>query len=144
MGAESYVLPEDVEDTFYKYKCNRTDCAKALGIARSYFYKLLDENKEFKEKFFRVEKSLGHEWVDVAEKNMWYLLSNPEKRPGHALKAAMYILDKRGKDRGWEGTSSQSDDVQKLDNVLSFWSQMQAAQRERKMEEMSMSAESKS
>ena len=142
-----WIPPEDIEDIFFKYKCVVTDCAKALNIARSCLNNHLKNNLELKAKFDKVEASLDREWVDVAEKSVWYALSLAKDRPGHSLKAAMYVLDKRGHKRGWGTEQSATTEQEKL---LNEWSEFIAKKRgeaqssDFNISEMSSSAESRS
>ncbi len=115
-----WIPPEDIEDIFFKYKCNITDSAKALNIARSCLNKHLSNNPELKAKFDKVEGSLEREWVDVAEKNVWYALALAKERPGYALKAAMYVLDKRGHKRGWGSEQMANSEQEK---ILEDWAE---------------------
>ncbi len=139
-----WIPPLDIEDTFFKYKCNVTDCAKALNISRACLNKHLKENLELKALLDKVEQSLEREWIDVAEKNVWYAMALAKERPGHALKAAMYVLDKRGKTRGWEGATSDNEHGPKLDDLFAKLAKQQDAHSERRMAETSSNAESKS
>lgn len=139
-----WIPPEDIADVFFKYKCNITDSAKALSISRACLNDHLKTNPKVKEAFEKVEQSLEREWVDVAEKNVWYALALAKERPGHALKAAMYVLDKRGKSRGWEGATGESEHAPKLDELFARIAKQQAAHSERKMAETNINAESKS
>lgn len=99
--AEAWVPPSDISDIFFKYKCNVTDCAKALNISRETLYKHFKENTQLKAKFDNVQTELQNEWLDQAEKVVWYSLALAKDSPQHALKAATYILDRKGKERGW-------------------------------------------
>src|SRR5512135_41952 len=120
-GFNSWVPPDDIDDVFFKYKCNITDCSKALNISRNCLYEHLKSNPELKSKFDKVEGSLEREWVDVAEKNVWYALALAKERPGHALKAAMYVLDKRGHKRGWGAELAATANQEKiLDDFAEF------------------------
>lgn len=116
----SWIPPEDIDDIFFKYKCNITDCSKALNISRSCLYEHLKTNPELKAKFDKIEGSLEREWVDVAEKNVWYALALAKERPGHALKAAMYVLDKRGHKRGWGSEQAANTEQEK---ILQDWAE---------------------
>ena len=139
-----WIPPPDIEDIFFRYKCNITDSAKAMGVSRSCLNDHLKTNPEVKAAFEKVEQSLDREWVDVAEKNVWYALALAKERPGHALKAAMYVLDKRGKARGWEGATTESEHAPKLDELFNRLAKQQDDYSARKMAETKSNAESKS
>jgi hypothetical protein len=143
--AEAWIPPPDVSDVFFKYKCCITDIARALNIHRDTFYVHLKSDPELKKKFDDVQQSLANEWLDQAEKNVWYSLALGKDKPGHGLKAAMYVLDKRGKDRGWgESTNNQEAFAPRLDATFNWFEEQQAAYSARKMAETSNMNESKS
>ncbi len=143
----AWIPPNDVTDIFFKFRCNITDCSKALNIHRDTFYSQLKKNPEFKAKFEEVEASLDREWLDQSEKSVWYALSLAKDRPGHSLKAAMYVLDKRGHKRGWGTEQAANNDQEKL---LGEWASFIAQKRgesqssDLNISEMSNNAESRS
>ena len=103
--------PHDISDIFYKYKCNISDIAKHLSISRNCLYQNLKQNPELKAKLEEVRESLQTEWLDQAEKVVWYSLALGKENPQHALKAATYILDRKGGDRGWRPPEVPVSDV---------------------------------
>ncbi len=109
--ADPWTPPSDILDIFFKFKCNITDCAKALNIGRSTLYYYLENNKDLKAKLEEVRESLQTEWLDQAEKVVWYSLALGKDNPQHALKAATYILDRKGGDRGWRPPVIPQSDV---------------------------------
>jgi len=109
--AEPWIPPTDISDIFFKYKCSITDCAKALNISRETLYSHFKSNPELKAKLEEVRESLQTEWLDQAEKVVWYSLALGKDNPQHALKAATYILDRKGGDRGWRPPEVAVSDV---------------------------------
>lgn len=96
-----WVPPPYISDIFFKYKCIKVDIARALNIHRQTLYHHLKTNPELKALFDEVERSLDNEWIDQSERVIWQLLAQAKDRPNQALKAAMYVLDHKGKHRNW-------------------------------------------
>lgn len=117
-----------------------------MNIHRDTLYEAFKSKPELKKIFDEVRNQIETEWMDQSEKVLWYSLALAESKPSIALKAAMYIADKRGKSRGWEGENTQAEDKEKLDSVFSYWKWRQGKDGyfDRNMDEMSSNAESKS
>ena len=110
-----WVPPSDISDIFFKYRCNRTDIARHLNISRDTLFEHLRNNPELKAKWDDVKESLPSEWVDQAEKILWYSLSIAKDEPALANKTAMYILDRRG---GADWIKKDDDKNAKTEEVL--------------------------
>lgn len=106
-GGENWVAPTDIADIFFKFKCHATNCAEALGISRPYFYEILERQPEIKRQFEEVRASLKNEWLDQAERVMWQSLDLSKSKPGHAFRAATYVLNSKGKERGWNPVATE-------------------------------------
>lgn len=141
---QEWVPPTDIYDIIFKKKCCISDIARALNISRETFYRHLRNNHELKAIFDKVREELDTEWLDQAEKVIWYTMALAESRPGLAFKAATYITDKRGKSRGWEGSSQESDHAPKLDELFEGYSKLQKSYSARKQADISNNEESKS
>lgn len=112
---QEWIPPHDVEDIFFKYRCRISDIAKACNISRNTFYQKLNRDPEFKALFESVEAQMDRQWVEDAEKTLWYVNTLADKRPSVALNAAQYILNRKGKIKGWgegDGTVSPQFEAQ--------------------------------
>jgi len=63
-----------------------------------------------------VRASLKNEWLDQAERVMWQSLDLSKSKPGHAFRAATYVLNSKGKDRGWNPVQQEAES----DNTLAL------------------------
>lgn len=112
---QEWVPPADIADIFFKYRCRISDISKACNISRETFYQQLKRDPEFKALFESVESQMDRQWVEDAEKTLWYVNTLADKRPSVALNAAQYILNRKGKIKGWgegEGTVSSQFEAQ--------------------------------
>lgn len=100
-GGNKWIPPVNLVDIFVQNKCHRNKVAQELGITRVYLWEILKDNAEVRAIFDEAQKIIDDEWVEKAESIMYQALDMMARKPNLAMRAAEYILTRKGAPHGW-------------------------------------------
>lgn len=136
---------KDASDALHKYHGNATNAAKSLGVCKDTLYRFIKENPELSDELKKARDNAHEYFIDKAENAIDKVLSRVDEQPKAALDAAKYVLDKRGKSRGWIVTVDESKySDEQLDLLNAFMAQFSSLQSARKIDNSNNNAEHKS
>jgi membrane-associated HD superfamily phosphohydrolase len=107
----------DVADAIRKYKGNLANVAKSFNVSRDTIYQYINKYHELKPLIEEVRNYNHHDIVDSAEYILNYAIAQYKDNLSRACDTAKFILDRRGKTRGW-GDGNESDSQKKIGKKL--------------------------
>ncbi len=102
--------PIDIVDIIYKYDGNINKISEYYNVVRETIYRLLYNDPKLKEALDDARKMFSEIDLDVSESVVRYHMSLAKSNPPIAQRASMYVLDNKGKSRGYGKVNSQSND----------------------------------
>ena len=87
-----------------------TTAAKALKVAPHTLRLKIKEDKELVEILANLRHNFEESMLDMAENTLLYAISKREDDMNNALKSSFYILNNKGKERGYNRDNYQQND----------------------------------
>lgn len=104
-GVPIKINPSEIAEAIKKYRGVVSRIHPALGMSHDTFYKLLKKHPSLKEALDEARETHTLELVDGAENALVKALSQDDM--SIALKAAMYVLNNKGRDRGYNHPNAE-------------------------------------
>jgi hypothetical protein len=130
IGGINHKLTElDISDALQQNRGVISQAAIELGISRQHLNVLMRQYPAVMEQLPKWRNNFEENLLDSAEATVQYCMNMRKEKTAIALRAATYVLDKRGEARGWLPTQSPVDpkSTEKLDDVLALLKQVQDA-----------------
>ena len=97
--------------TIHKHKGVVTQICKELDIIPKTLYNHKDADPEIAQALVDARKTFDTNLLDMCENTLAFALTKKETRLTNSLSAAKYVLDRKGKDRGYTPTALEQSDV---------------------------------
>jgi len=106
-GVPLNITKKDLESALRKTRGILSQASKSLGIGRTALYRHIDKFPELRELIDELREDFECEILDDSEGVLKHALSVKETDLGNSLKAAFYILNNKGRSRGYTPPNAQ-------------------------------------
>ena len=130
-----------IVEALKKRKGAVTLAAKDLSCCYTTLNKRIKEDEELKELVSQLRNAFTTELLDSAEDTLLYALDNKDQDLANALKSSFYVLNNKGKERGYAHPTDAEATVEISKKFDDFMGQLSDLRSARKMADMSNNAE---
>lgn len=127
----------EIKSAIKNNKGRLTYAAKALGICYDSIRKLIDPHPELVEFVAKCRNEFDHSLLDQAESVLVHAMNQHEKDLTNALKSTFFVLNNKGKERGYHPPSNASGEpvnVKDLEKLNTFFNSLSDAQKKQILE----------
>lgn len=107
-----------IEEAIIKYRGNLRKASAMLGVSDMTMRRRINVTPELQVLLKECRNHLSEYMVDGAEDVLDFAITNREADLGAALKAACFVLNNKGRERGWQGFIRNGEDANFVLGVL--------------------------
>lgn len=99
---------EEIVECLKKHSGKLTYCAREFGVKYDTLKKRIDEDEDLIQLVSDLRNAHSETLLDMAEDTLQYAMRNRETDLGNALKSTFFVLNNKGKERGYSPANNPS------------------------------------